>query len=96
MASSRALWFLTGVGLGAAIGVLYAPRSGDETREMLGKKAEDSRNAVTRKSGELRQSVTQMADRGRQVVSRQVDQFQAAVDAGRQAFRESSTPETGS
>ncbi|HEV8048329.1 MAG TPA: YtxH domain-containing protein, partial [Terriglobales bacterium] len=35
------LWFLAGVGIGAVAGVLYAPRSGDETREALRSKAED-------------------------------------------------------
>ena len=35
------LWFLAGLGLGAVAGVLYAPRSGDETREALRSKAEE-------------------------------------------------------
>ena len=29
------VWFLAGLGLGALAGVLYAPRSGSETREVL-------------------------------------------------------------
>jgi gas vesicle protein len=29
------LWFLTGVGIGTALGILYAPRSGKETIEAL-------------------------------------------------------------
>ena len=28
-------WFLAGVGLGALVGVLYAPRSGSETRDQI-------------------------------------------------------------
>ena len=27
------LWFLAGLGIGAAVGILYAPKSGDETRQ---------------------------------------------------------------
>ncbi len=98
MAGSKTLWFLTGLGVGAAIGMLYAPFSGEDTRDLIGRKTEEGRNLVTRKTGELRQQVTEIADRGRQAVNRQVDQFQAAVDAGKQAYREasSSTPETGS
>ena len=32
---SSILWFLAGVGIGTAVGILYAPRSGSETREVL-------------------------------------------------------------
>lgn len=90
MADSKGLWFVAGLGLGAAFGLLYAPRAGEETRELLGRKAGESREAMARKSAALRQQAAEYMDRGRGVVNRQVDQFQAAVDAGRQAFRETS------
>ena len=32
------VWFILGLGIGAVAGVLYAPQSGRETREMLAKK----------------------------------------------------------
>ncbi|MGH9534617.1 MAG: YtxH domain-containing protein [Terriglobales bacterium] len=89
MADSKGFWFIVGLGVGAAVGLLYAPRSGGETRELLGRKAGEGRDAVTRRSSEWRQQASDYMDRGRDVVSRQVDQFQAAVDAGRQAYRES-------
>ena len=44
------LWFLAGLGVGAAVGVLYAPRSGDETREVLRSKAEEGREKVRREA----------------------------------------------
>ncbi|MDQ1610049.1 MAG: hypothetical protein QOE16_2781, partial [Microbacteriaceae bacterium] len=37
------LWFLTGLGIGAAVGILYAPQSGSETREILMAKADEGR-----------------------------------------------------
>ncbi|MGH9567989.1 MAG: YtxH domain-containing protein, partial [Candidatus Angelobacter sp.] len=33
--SSSFIWFLAGLGFGALMGVLYAPRSGRETRDAL-------------------------------------------------------------
>ena len=38
---SSILWFLAGVGIGTAVGILYAPRSGSETREVLRAKVDD-------------------------------------------------------
>jgi gas vesicle protein len=104
MAESRGLWFLVGLSLGALAGVLYAPQSGEKTREMLRSKADEGRDLVQRKTGEVRQQMNQrvttmrdqandIADRGRQVVSRQIDQFQAAVEAGKQAYREAAGAE---
>ena len=29
------LWFLAGLGVGAVVGVLYAPRAGEEMREII-------------------------------------------------------------
>ena len=29
------LWFLAGLGIGAAVGILYAPKAGDEIRQQL-------------------------------------------------------------
>ena len=41
--SNSFLWFLAGLGVGAVVGVLYAPRSGNETREALRSKADEGR-----------------------------------------------------
>ncbi|MGO9211178.1 MAG: YtxH domain-containing protein, partial [Terriglobales bacterium] len=39
-------WFLAGLGLGALIGVLYAPKAGRETREDILRSAEEGREYV--------------------------------------------------
>ena len=36
-------WFLAGLGLGALAGVLYAPKSGKETREDIANRAADAK-----------------------------------------------------
>jgi len=99
MAENRGLWFLVGLSLGALAGVLYAPQAGEKTRDMLRSKAGEGRERVQRKvaemreqSGSVREHVSGMAsnmtDRSKQAITRQIDQFQAAVEAGRQAYRE--------
>lgn len=100
MAESRGMWFLLGLTVGALAGVLYAPQSGEETRGMLRDKAGEGRERFRSKTEEWRQQATglrsqaaDIADRSRSAVTRQIDQFQAAVEAGKQAYREAANME---
>ena len=92
------LWFLTGLGIGAVVGILYAPQSGSETREVLLSKAEEGRDFVRKHAREAREQAEQWAQKGKEVYNSQKDQIRSAVEAGRQAYREktssSSTAET--
>jgi len=88
---SSLIWFLAGLGLGAAAGILYAPRSGNETREQLRARAEEGREYVKHRAREAREQAAQWADKGRDVVSQQKEQFRAAYEAGRQAYHEATT-----
>jgi gas vesicle protein len=88
------VWFLAGLGLGALAGVLYAPRSGAETRDQLRARAEEGKEYVRNRAREAREQAQQWADRSRDAVSQQKEQFRAAYEAGRQAYHEATT-ETG-
>jgi gas vesicle protein len=81
-------YFFLGVGVGLAVGLLFAPKSGEETRALLKGRAEEGREFVKRKSGEVRETATDFVERGREAVLRQREQVAAAVEAGRQAYRE--------
>jgi gas vesicle protein len=85
------VWFLAGLGLGALAGVLYAPRSGAETREVLRARAEEGREFVRGRAREAREQAQGWADRGREAVNQQKEQFRAAYEAGRQAYHEATT-----
>jgi gas vesicle protein len=89
------LWFLAGLGVGVAAGVLYAPRSGDETRQALRARAEDSREFVRDRARQARDQATSWADRGREVLNQQKEQFRSAYEAGRQAYQEATAGEGG-
>lgn len=88
------LWFLAGLGVGAAVGVLYAPRSGEETREVLRSKAEEGRERVRREARRAREQAGDWVDRGRDVLNQQKEQFRSAYEAGRQAYHETTAPES--
>jgi gas vesicle protein len=81
-------WFLAGLGLGALVGVLYAPKSGRETRQSLMDAAEEGRDFVVTKGRQAREQVGQYSDRGKEVLAAQKEQFKAAYEAGVQAYRE--------
>ncbi len=84
---SKVSYFLVGMGIGALIGVLFAPKSGEETREHLTKKAEEGREYAQRKARELRERTEDLIERGKDVAVRQKESLSAAVDAGREAYQ---------
>jgi gas vesicle protein len=86
-------YFVLGLGLGVAVGVLFAPQSGEETRRLLKDKADEGADYVRRRSNELRDSATDTLERGKQTLQRKKESLTAAVDAGRQAYREATTGE---
>ena len=93
--SSVILSFLLGGLAGAALAVLFAPRTGKETRDMLGERIREGqkrgREIKERAVGGAREIIDEaegFVDRKRGSVSRKKDRLQAAVEAGRQAYRD--------
>ena len=84
---SKVSFFLVGLGIGALVGILFAPKSGEETREFLSQKADEGREYAQRKAKELRERAEDLVEQSKQVVSRQKDSISAAVDAGREAYQ---------
>ena len=87
----RFMWFLTGLGLGALLGVLYAPRSGRETREGIMNSAQKGRDYIETRGLQARQSVTQWMENGKDLIKRQKEQLAAAIGAGRRVYREATS-----
>ncbi|MBZ5525227.1 MAG: YtxH domain-containing protein [Acidobacteriia bacterium] len=93
--SNSIMWFLAGLGFGALLGVLYAPRSGRETREALRNTADEGREFLKNRSREAREAMGEWVDQSKEVVRQKKEQISGAFDAGRQAFREASkTPKS--
>ena len=90
--STKFLYFLTGLGIGALIGILFAPQSGERTREILAEKAEEGRDYLLRKGREVRDQTSTFVERGKEVFAHQREQISAAIDAGKQAYRAESSP----
>lgn len=69
--------FVLGAVTGAAVALLMAPASGEETRRILGEKAREGR-----------QRAEDAARQGREFVNRQRDTFSSAVERGREAYNQ--------
>jgi gas vesicle protein len=89
------LWFLAGLGIGAAVGILYAPKAGDETRQRLRSVAEDLPDNVRDRARQAREQAGTWADKGRDYLNQQKEQIRSAYEAGRQAYREATVEEEG-
>ena len=84
-------YFFLGLGLGVAVGLLFAPKSGAETRDLLLSKADEGKEYLKRRTSELRDSAEEVIEKGKSAVSRQRDNLSSAVEAGKQAYREAVT-----
>ena len=87
---SKMSYFLVGLCVGALVGILFAPEAGEETREFLSKKADESKDYAQRKVRELTERTEDLVQRGKEVVTQTKEQIAAAVDAGRETYKEKS------
>jgi gas vesicle protein len=81
-------YFFLGLGIGVAVGVLFAPKSGEETREFIKSKTGEGADYVKRRSSEFRDAATDALERGKDSLRKQKDNLSAAIDAGKQAYRD--------
>ena len=70
-------WFLAGLGVGALVGILYAPKSGKETREDIASGARESAEYLRARTREAAENVSAMVDRGKEQVGEYVDRGRA-------------------
>ncbi len=71
------LAFVVGALTGAAVALLFAPASGEETREYLGQRARESKAKAQ-----------EAVDQGREYYRQQRDGLSSAMDRGREAFQQ--------
>jgi gas vesicle protein len=85
----NAFGFLIGLGAGAGVGLLLAPRSGEKTRSLIRRKAVDGVSYLRERSAEVRDTAGDAIREQARKVSQGTEAVKAAVSAGRQAFTDS-------
>ena len=76
-AGSVMLAFLVGAVAGAAVALLYAPATGNETREFLGEKVREGKDLAA-----------EAAAKGREVVTQGRETLATAIERGRDAYQQ--------
>jgi gas vesicle protein len=88
---SKVSFFLVGLGIGALVGILFAPKSGEETREYLTTKADEGRDYAQKKARELRERAEDLIERSKEIMARQKDAISStvtsAVEAGKETYK---------
>ena len=84
----KALFFIIGAFMGAVTALLLAPQSGEETRKLIASKARDSADYVSSRSRDVAEKTTGLVDRGKEILQQQRESLSAALEAGKQAYRE--------
>jgi gas vesicle protein len=81
--SSRLAWFLAGAVIGATVAILYAPKSGKDTRQFISDTTRKSKEAITESSQDIVDASKEMFDRGRKLV----EDAAALFDRGRKLVK---------
>jgi gas vesicle protein len=81
-------YFFLGLGLGVAVGMIFAPQAGAETRSLIRTRAAEGGDYVRRRGDKLREGASDLIERGKTAVNRQKDNLNSALEAGRQAYRD--------
>lgn len=92
-------YFLLGLGIGVAAGLLWAPQSGEETRQYLANRAgegadylrnraQEGTDYIRQQADNVKGTAADLIDKGRSTVLRQKENLSAAVEAGKQAYRD--------
>jgi gas vesicle protein len=72
--------FLVGATIGATIALLFAPKTGRETRRLISRKAEEGADYVTSKSREFRQQAEDLIDKAEGFIDRGVKTAEKIAD----------------
>jgi gas vesicle protein len=81
-------WFLAGLGVGALIGVLYAPKSGRETREDLAQKARDGQDYLRERSKQAAEQMGNAMDKGKEQMNQYIGRGRDIADRGRAQWQD--------
>jgi gas vesicle protein len=80
--------FLLGLGVGIGIGMLFAPKAGADTRQLLKDKTGEGADYLKQRGSDLKDSAGDLLNKSKDALNRQKDTISDAMEAGKQAYRD--------
>jgi gas vesicle protein len=80
-------YFLAGAGTGAVVVLLFAPKTGEQTRKLIAKKAEEGRDYVASKGREFKGQAEELVEKGKELVTKQKDRLAEVLETGKEAAK---------
>ena len=85
-------WFLAGLGVGALVGILYAPKAGRETREQIASGTREGVEFARARTQQVAEKVSTLVDKGKEQASDYVErgraQWEEFVERGKNLVSE--------
>ena len=79
-------YFLAGLGIGSVAAILFAPKSGEETRQYIADKAREANDLTRRRAQELKIRAEDAVERGKDTIAQTKDQIATAIEIGRETY----------
>jgi gas vesicle protein len=79
-------YFLVGLGIGSLVGVLFAPKSGADTRSYIAKKTREGDELARKKVREMRDRVEDSVERGKEIIDQTEGQIATAINVGIETY----------
>ena len=80
-------YFLAGASMGAVVVLLFAPKTGEQTRKLIAKKAEEGKDYVASKGREFRGQAEELVEKGKELVTKQKERLAGVLETGKEAAR---------
>src|SRR5271157_130684 len=80
-------YFLAGASMGAVVVLLFAPKTGEQTRKLIAKKAEEGKDYVASRGREFRGQAEELVEKGKGLVTKQKERLAEVLETGKEAAR---------
>ena len=80
-------FFVAGAGIGAILALLLAPKTGEQTRKLIAKKADEGKGYVASRGREFREQAEDLVEKGKELVSKQKERLAEVLETGKEAAR---------
>jgi gas vesicle protein len=80
-------FFVGGAAIGALLALLLAPKTGEQTRKLIAKKAEEGKDYVASKGREFRGQAEELVEKGKELVTKQKERLAEVLETGKEAAR---------